>query len=166
MTHLRMTWSFDEALGPTVAFRRSAAARRVGLPSAADLRRFANLPLAALVLLYLTLSGFTCARWCDLIALNAASAVSVHAHHGHVDADTALGEPPAGAPSPVSVGLCLIQPPNPAGWMVPVFREPPVAAATFAVAFVLVAAALPRRSAERPVSFSLPPPTLPPRPAR
>jgi len=165
---VNVTWSFDEAIRPGRASRRVPRGRAWLRPLRLWARRAGFGALAGLVFVYLTLAGYICARWCDIVA-SAAAAGAAHNHHTAstsplLAAEANLASPTGLAPAAAD-GECRWQVPNPSGWLVPLVREPPVPAATLALGLLAVVDRLRPPRDPAPVLVALPPPDAPPRSA-
>lgn len=191
---MQLVWSFDEGIltGRAGTFGRRPGARRVpdrraarSLPirrwlASGGLRRGGSWLLAGLVLVYLSLAGLTCARWCELFgltggagSLGVTAAGSAHQHHAHASAASlqagdpaALPVAPTAAAPALSLTTCQVQAPSPAGLMAPLLREAPLPTTGVGVALAALAALIWRAPVLAPAALTLAPPELPPRRAR
>lgn len=160
---VQLAWSFDAALWPTerpgLASPRVWAWRWPGLSLAAG-----RAMLAALILLYATLFGFTCARWCQLNALGATGLAAAHLGHQHGAADLGAMGAETADPDPGAT-VCRLQLPHPAGTVVPASPEFPVLLGVSVLTLLLLAAALPLAPRLGLTTPAFAPPRLPPRAA-
>src|SRR4051794_29791173 len=160
MTSLQLTWTFDEALRPTdPRLAKSQVGRVIILNLAAatwrtvTLRRVGRVALMVLVFTYLTLAGFICAHWCEVMAQAASAAASggLHAHHSLVLNDGPTAEAPAGGVVVAGTTVsCGVQAPSPVDALAPLLREPPVPVVGFLLTLIVIGAAAGQPSRLRP----------------
>lgn len=178
-TGAAFTWSFDEALhtAPSGSQRGRRRSLRLLLRACAS-RATVQPMLAALVLVYITLAGFTCARWCELLRtpdLPAGTLVvhaHAHAHHVHApaaNAPSAVPAVPASAHLPASgqaIADCQVQTLD-ASLLTGLFARPPaLPVAALLLIGLLMGRCLPPAPLLRPAVPALAPLHPPPRSVR